>query len=116
MKKIAKSEAGYFENSRECTGVGYGFGDKDLDIARIQIIGRYPKEGFAVNDVCKEIGYVVNGTGSVVVKDQPAQQLQTGDAVMIAPGEPYYWEGEELELIMPCAPAFYPEQHRVVGL
>lgn len=42
------------------------------------------------------------------------QHLTKGDAVLIEPGEVFYWQGDQLEMLMPCSPAFYPEQHKEV--
>jgi hypothetical protein len=33
---------------------------------------------------------------------------------MVNPGERFYWEGNALEMLMPCAPAFSPAQHKEV--
>jgi len=111
MKVIKKSEAKRFVNSESCTGFEFGFGNKELNIAVVTVNGRYPDKGHLVNDVCREIGYVLHGTGIVGI-GKTTHGLSPGDAVMIEPGEKFYWHGESLEMLMPCAPAFFPEQHR----
>jgi hypothetical protein len=36
-----------------------------------------------------------------------------GDLVLIEPGEKYFWEGN-MDLFIPCSPAWYPEQHKLI--
>lgn len=114
MKTIRKSESKSFTNGPTCTGYSFPFGDKDIDIAAVTVNGRYPEEGYVLNEVCKEVAYVLGGSGVLVMGNEAIQDLQIGDAVMILPGEKYYWKGENLEMIMPCSPAFDPSQHKKV--
>jgi mannose-6-phosphate isomerase-like protein (cupin superfamily) len=113
MKVITKAQTDRFSNSDSCRGYGFSFGDKDLDIALVTVNGRYPAEGHLTNEACKEIGYILSGSGKVGVDDE-AYDLEPGDAVLINPGERFYWEGKHLRMLMPCNPAFYPEQHKEV--
>jgi len=110
MKRITKSQTVHFTNSPTCSGFEFPFKDKDLNIAVVTVDGRYPDTGHVVNKVCKEIAYVLSGSGSVHV-DGVAHRLEPGDAVLLNPGEKFFWQGEKLEMLMPCSPAFYPEQH-----
>lgn len=114
MKVIKKSETESFSNGPTCTGYGFPFGDKDMDIAVVTVNGRYPEVGYVLNEVCKEVAYVLRGSGRLIMGDGVAKDVGPGDAAMIQPGEKYYWEGKSLEMIMPCSPAFYPEQHKKV--
>ncbi len=113
MKFIQKSQANSFTNGPTCAGIEYPLGDKDINIAVVTVNGRYPEQGYAINEVCKEVGYVMSGRGSVTIGYQ-IQELAVGDAVLIQPGEKFYWRGENLEMMMPCSPAFYPEQHKTI--
>lgn len=113
MKVIKSSEKVPFSNSSTCSGYSYGFGDAALDIAIVTVDGRYPERGSLVNEVCKEIGYVLSGTGTVGVGSE-TRELEPGDAVMIQPGEHFYWQGNGLTMLMPCSPAFDPKQHKEV--
>mgnify|MGYP003293451694 FL=1 len=36
-----------------------------------------------------------------------------GDIVLIDKGEAYYWDAY-CTIAMPCAPAWYPEQHKLI--
>lgn len=114
MKVLTSAQAVHFSNSGTCQGVEYPFADKDLNIALVTVDGRYPAEGHLVNEVCKEVAYVVSGTGMVGVDDE-THQLEPGAAVLIQPGERFFWEGDKLTMLMPCSPAFYPDQHKEVA-
>lgn len=114
MKIITKPETVAFVNSKSCSGQSFPFGDEDLDIAVVTVDGRYPDNGHLVNEVCKEIAYVLSGHGSVGVGPD-THNLSPGDAVMINPGEKFYWQGTKLKMLMPCAPAFLPSQHKEVA-
>ncbi len=114
MKVIKKSDIVSFSNSSTCSGFEFAFGDKDLNAAVVTVNGRYPENGHLVNEVCKEIAYVLSGSGLVGV-DNTIHELNQGDAVLIKPGERFFWEGKNLEMLMPCSPAFYPQQHKEVS-
>jgi mannose-6-phosphate isomerase-like protein (cupin superfamily) len=87
-------------------------GDKDINGAVIELNGRYPDKGSVVNLKCKELAYVIKGSGKLVVEDKEIK-LNEGDLVLIEPGEKYYWEGR-MTMFMPCSPAWYPKQHMEV--
>ena len=112
MKVIRKSEVKKHQNSASCTAFEYPIGDTDINGAVIAINGRYPDEGRVVNQVCKEMAYVIKGEGIVQIEGSVVE-LSEGDLVLIQPGERYYWEGK-LTMFVPCTPAWYPEQHKEV--
>jgi mannose-6-phosphate isomerase-like protein (cupin superfamily) len=111
MKHISKLDAKEFANSQTCTVHEYQFEDKDINGAIGTINGRYPEQGFVVNEVCKELVYVLSGNGRLVTEKQSIQLLPE-DMALINPGEKYYFDGTELKLLMPCTPAWFPEQHK----
>lgn len=113
MKYIAKAQAQKFTNSPTCTVYEYAFGDADINGALGIVNGRYPERDWIMNEKCKELVYVVSGEGSLHTRSA-SQQLMAGDSVLIAPGEAYYFEGKDLSIFMPCTPAWYPEQHKVL--
>lgn len=115
MKIIRKSETESFANGPTCTGYSFPFGDGDVDVAIVTVNGRYPEEGYVLNEISKEIAYVLKGNGKLVMSSAAPQDLRVGDAALILPGEKYYWEGENLEMIMPCSPAFDPNHHKHVA-
>lgn len=116
MKLVKRDEVNEYKNSDKCLALEYPLGDKDLNIAVIKLTGRYPEQGMVVNDVCKEVVYVEEGDCRLVFSDKEVEEveLKAGDIVLLEPGEKYYWEGNAT-LVVPCTPAWYPEQHREVG-
>jgi mannose-6-phosphate isomerase-like protein (cupin superfamily) len=112
MDVIRKDATKRFQNGKFCVATEYPSKDQDLNGAVIVLSGRYPETGRVFNTLCKELGYVIKGSGKVVIEGNEVF-LEEGDLVLIEPGEKFYWEGN-LELFMPCAPAWTPEQHRTV--
>ena len=112
MKVVKKTETNRHQNCDHCAAIEYPLGDKDINLAVIELTGRYPERGMVVNDVCKEIAYVEKGSCTIGFDDQVVE-LEKGDTIMIEPGRAYYWEGEAT-LVVPCTPAWYPEQHREI--
>lgn len=112
MKLVLSSQTKAHKNSESCTAIEYPMGDKDINGAVVKLTGRYPAEGRVMNTKCKELCYVVEGSGTVVVDGQE-NQLHQGDSILIEPGEAYFWEGQ-MTMYIPCSPAWYPEQHKEV--
>ena len=112
MKVVKRARTKKFKNSEVCTAIEYPLGDKDINGAVIRLNGRYPDKGRVVNLKCKELAYVIRGSGRVVVENESVE-LKEGDLVLIEPEERYFWEGN-LVMFMPCTPAWCPEQHREV--
>ncbi|HBY20584.1 MAG: hypothetical protein A2Y24_06180 [Clostridiales bacterium GWE2_32_10] len=112
MNILHKEEGTKVELAEECTVLEYHLNDKDINVAVADINGRYPLEGRIVNEVCKEIGYIIEGEGIIVIEDQEIK-LKKGSAVLINSGERYYWEGK-MKMLISCTPEWYPEQHRDV--
>jgi mannose-6-phosphate isomerase-like protein (cupin superfamily) len=112
MKVIHKNQTAKIKNSDVCTAIEYPLGDKDINGAVIELSGRYPDEGRVVNLKCKELAYIIEGSGKVVIEGEKVE-LHNGDLVLIEPGEKYFWEGN-LKMFVPCIPAWYPEQHKKV--
>lgn len=113
MKHIRKSETTKFENSEHCVAFEYSMEDKDINGAIVEISGRYPEKGRVVNEKVKEMAYVVKGSGKIVVEGQETS-LAEGDLVLLMPGERYFWDGD-LTMFVPCAPAWYAEQHKEIA-
>jgi mannose-6-phosphate isomerase-like protein (cupin superfamily) len=112
MKFVKKAQAKQFENSPSCFAYEYPLQDEDINGAVIELSGRYPERGLAVNEASKELVYVVKGQGILSVNDEQLD-LSEGDMVLILPGEKYFFEGE-LKMLMPCSPAWRPEQHKII--
>ena len=110
MKFVRKEEAKKRKNSDVCTAIEYPLKDKDINGAVIELSGRYPDKGRAVNLKCKELAYIIEGSGFAEVENKEIR-LKKGDLVLIEPGEKFFWKGN-LKIFMPCAPAWYPSQHK----
>lgn len=107
MKIIRKNQTKVFKNSEACTAIEYPTGDKDINGAVIELAGRYPEKGRAMNLECKEMAYVIKGSGKVVVEEEEIK-LNEGDLVLIEVGEKFFWEGK-MQMFMPCTPAWHTE-------
>ncbi len=112
MKVAHKDQTEKFKNSDGCTAIEYHLVDKDINGAVIELSGRYPDKGRVMNEKCKEMSYIIEGSGKVVVEGEEVK-LEEGDLILIEPGEKYFWEGN-LKMFVPCVPAWYPEQHKEV--
>ncbi len=64
MKIVKAIHANKFKNSETCTAFEYPLGDKDINGAVIKLNGRYPEKGYVMNEVCKELVFVVEGSDS----------------------------------------------------
>lgn len=112
MKIVHYSQTKKFKNSDSCIAIEYPLGDKDINGAVIELTGRYPDKGRAVNLKCKELVYVIRGSGRVNIENK-SFDLKKGSVILIAAGEKYFWEGK-MTMFMPCTPAWHPEQHQEV--
>jgi len=110
MKTVRKNEAKSFKNNAVCTAIEYPMEDKDINGAVIELSGRYPDKGRAMNEKCKEMAYVIKGSVKLTVEGVEAQ-LNEGDLVLINPGEKFFWEGKTT-LFVPCTPAWSSDQHK----
>ncbi len=113
MKTIKLEQTIKNKNSDVCTAIEYPLRNKDINVAVIKLNGRYPDSGRAVNTVCKELAYIINGSGKLIVEGQVIE-LKKGDLVLIEAGEKYYWISD-MEMLVPCVPAWYPEQHTFIS-
>lgn len=113
MKHINASHGIRFQNSVNCTVIEYPFeNETDINSAVVELNGRYPDNGLSLNEVCKEIVYVIEGSGTVSAGDAIAN-LHSGDMVRIESHEPYYFEGA-MKLLISSSPAWYPDQYKNV--
>lgn len=113
MQISYKHQAVEKRNSDVCAVIEHAIEDSHLDMAIVTITGRYPEANFAANLKSKEIVYVSEGTGKVVINDQQ-HLLNAGDVVLIEPGEKFYWEGN-MKLVASCSPAWSKEQHVLIA-
>lgn len=112
MKLIHKEQAQEYKNSSTCVAYEYALNDPAINIAVVTISGRYPDIGRVMNEKCKEIAFVMEGTGTVFINENEVS-LKKGDVVLIEPKEKIYWEGN-LTMLMPCTPAWTSDQHKQI--
>lgn len=112
MKLIQKNQAKVLNKNSHCEVTDYALGDPAIDIAHIIISGRYPDQGRVTNTKSKEVVYIQEGSGIIVVEGQ-TYELKAGDGLFVDAGEKYYWEGH-MTILAACHPAFTIEQHIMV--
>jgi mannose-6-phosphate isomerase-like protein (cupin superfamily) len=91
MKIVKKEDAKKLKNSATSYLLEYSIGlnDKDIDLAINAINGRYPNKGYCSNKECKELIYVLEGTGTLNKQDQHLD-FNAGDVLLIDKGEIYF--------------------------
>jgi len=112
MKFVAKEKRSKYQNSKNCIAYEYPLEDIDINCALINLNGRYPVKGRVMNIICKEIGYIIKGSGKIVVEGK-IYKLKAGDQILIEPNEKYYWQGN-MEFVVPCTPAWSSDQHIIL--
>jgi uncharacterized cupin superfamily protein len=110
---VRRDEVKKFKNNKACCGDQYEWKDEDINGALIEIRGRYPSKGRVVNTKCKELVYVLKGSGSLFLEDKEIRFSQ-GDMLLLYPGEKYFWQAD-CEILTVCAPGFYSKQHKKVA-
>jgi mannose-6-phosphate isomerase-like protein (cupin superfamily) len=115
MKYIPKSQAKKFTNIGAGHVMEYNLGDPDIDIAIVSLNGKYPEEGWVVNEQVKELLYVISGSGRLTTKDKTVD-LNPGDQVLVDKGELFRYEtADKLVVVAACTPAWTPQQHKAVN-
>lgn len=110
MKIVKNSETKKFEHGLTCTATEYPLDDSDINVAVIELNGRYPAKGRVFNEISKELAFIVEGSGKMVVEGKEIL-VAKGDLTMVMPGEKFFWEGN-LKMVMPCTPAWTPGQYK----
>lgn len=113
MKIIKCNEAEKGQNSEKCKTFEYSFGDKDIDLGVAVITGRFPDEGYASNLICKELIYVLEGSGTIHF-DGKTIEFSAGDSILINNNDKYYYETDYCKISMTCTPAWSKDQHRII--
>lgn len=112
MKHIPFQNRHASQNSDTCTAFEYPLSEHEIDMAVVEIKGRYPDSGRAVNTVAKEIALVIEGSGKISIENTDIS-LSKGDVVYIEPNERIFWEGN-LTLAISCTPAWSKDQYEYV--
>lgn len=112
MKIIHQEQTQKFKNGENCTAFEYPSEEKDSNGAVIELVGRYPDKGRAMNTQSKMLVYVIDGVGKIVVESEVVE-LKKGDVVSVESGEKYFWDGH-LTLFIASTPAWSPDQYQEV--
>ncbi len=112
MKIVKKSQTHSFQNSDVCKAIEYPMGDSDINGAIIELTGRYPTQGKVVNTKCKEMAYIISGSGKLILEKEEIE-VNESDLVLIEPNENYCWEGN-MTMFVPCTPVWCQEQYKEV--
>lgn len=93
----------------------FNFQDESINDAVITIAGRYPVEGYAVNDKSLAMISIEAGTGTIDISGSAVLNLEPGDRVLVHPGDPYALEAsDKLVIRYIAAPAWTSSQARIV--
>ncbi|HMS50141.1 MAG TPA: hypothetical protein PKA02_01725 [Candidatus Saccharibacteria bacterium] len=112
MKKWSDEEGVEFHNSDLCYGREYNPPSGMINIAKISIRGRFPKNGWGYLEESHEMAVVTKGSGYIQTKDGEREDLIAGDVVYVEPMKKFCWGGN-MDMIVPCGPAFNPDRHKL---
>lgn len=113
MEFIKKEEAINYSGDG-CSGVDYPSKDNDINFAVININGRSPKSGYQVNRDCKEMLYILEGKGTLYLKDKNEKiSFSKEDIILLDKNECYAFDGC-FSAAVSCTPAWTSEQHEYV--
>ena len=110
MNITHKKQAKVIKISKTATAYEYPIMDTSIHGVVIGINGRYPEKGRVVNEKVVELGFVLEGSGKIVIEDDEIS-FKKDDQILIKPNQKYYWNAKAT-LFMPCTPAWYSEQHK----
>ncbi len=96
--------------SDNCLAIEYPSKDKRLNGSIIKLSGRYPDSGRVYNLKCKELFYIVSGSGIVEIEGNK-NKISKGDLIFIEPKEKYFWKGK-IEMFVASSPAWNPKQQK----
>jgi mannose-6-phosphate isomerase-like protein (cupin superfamily) len=112
MKISLKHQSLEKKSSDACVITEHPLEDEMINVAIAKVTGRYPATGNTLNQICKELAYIYEGTGKVVVNSKE-QVVKAGDVVLIEPGEKFHWEGN-MSIFISCTPAWTKDQNIMV--
>ena len=112
MEARKKMDALKHENSPACVAFEYGMSTDKIDSAVIELNGRYPESGWALNTACTALVHVIRGAGRAR-SEVGDVVLKEDDQLLIHPNEKYALEGH-MKLLFSASPAWSPEQARTI--
>ena len=112
MHIVPSSESRKIVASPTTTIWEFAMEDTSISGAVTEIKNRYPEKGYAVNEVSKELAFIVSGDGYIVTPNKK-RPIRVGDLVFLDKCEQFAWEGA-LTRFMATTPKFDPKQHKIV--
>lgn len=113
MQKWSDNDGVEFKNSELCFGKEFQpIGTDKINIAKISIRGRFPEKGWGYLEESHEMAVITRGNGYALKKDGERIDLQEGDVIYIPPMTKWCWGGN-MDMIVPCGPAFNPQKHHL---
>jgi len=110
MKHIEFKSAEIFEKPTSKV-YEYNLPDKDINWCLCDVNGRFPKQGWGLNEKCKEMVFVIKGKGKIVIEGKGETTFKKNDLVLVEPNVKFYWVAK-CRFGIACTPAWYPEQHK----
>lgn len=113
MKKWSQDEGVEFRNSDVCYGREFKPDTDKIDVARISIRGQFPDgDRWGYLEESHEMAVIIRGQGYAEKKSGERFELKEGDVLYVAPMERFRWGGD-MDMIVPCGPAFTPGKHKI---
>jgi len=113
MKFVRFENTERYVNSDKCEVWEYLMDDPEINCAIAKIKGRYPDKGYCVNTQCKSLIYILEGAGTLTMKNGEVVIFKEKDAILIDQNEAYFWNGF-CTLVMPSTPAWTAKQYKMV--
>ena len=99
MKVCSKKQAIGCRNGDNCVVTQFPMANEELDMAVVEVTGRFPERGCAINHKVAEMVYIQSGSATITV-DGAVRSLEVGETVLIEAGEAYFWDGTFTGIIM----------------
>lgn len=114
MKLFAKKDEAisYVLDDSACY-VDYGLSFKNISTFIMLVHGRYPKTGFVCDIALEQSWFVKAGKAELNINGLKTI-IEPGEVILIQKAEKFSILGNKLEVIVSCAPAWYPEQRKLV--
>jgi mannose-6-phosphate isomerase-like protein (cupin superfamily) len=110
---IKKERAIKKQNSENCIAYEYEYPDLDSSIAVAEVNGRYPESGKSVNLECKQVYYVISGSG-IIFSEKGEFEIKEGDLYFFEKKESYYVDGKNLKVCIMNSPKWMIEQYKSI--
>lgn len=108
MNILNKTDAVRHDNSVVCVAYEYDQPTDAVDAAAIELSGRYPETGWAINTKCTSLVHVISGRGHAYFANNKSEMSEDSQ-VLIEKNEEYALEGE-MKLLFIASPKWTPEQ------